>query len=210
MNDELDRVVQRTRQYWFADGLVELSVGGTFIFLGLYFYLQSILPSGSLILFTLQAGFVLLLFGIIFLSRYLVNKFKARLTFPRSGYVSYKRATRNQRILSASVALIIASLNVVLFVTTPLSLSWIPAVTGSIVAVVWLISGVRTGLLRFYLQALISVLLGAALSLLAWETYLSLAVYYSAMGLILIASGGLTLSKYLRQSPPIENETPAG
>jgi hypothetical protein len=210
MNDELDRVVQRTRQYWFADGLVELSVGGTFIILGLYFYLQSILPSGSLILFTLQAGFVLLLFGIIFLSRYLVNKFKARLTFPRSGYVSYKRATRNQRILSASVALIIASLNVVLFVTTPLSLSWIPAVTGSIVAVVWLMSGVRTGLLRFYLQALISVLLGAALSLLAWETYLSLAVYYSTMGLILIASGGLTLSKYLRQSPPIENETPAG
>ena len=77
MNDELEHVVQRTRQYWFSDGLVELSVGGTFIILGLYFYIQSILPSESLVLLAIQAGFVFLLFGVIFLSRYVVNKFKS-------------------------------------------------------------------------------------------------------------------------------------
>jgi len=73
MNDELEHVMQRTRQYWFSDGLVELSVGGTFIILGLYFYIQSILPSESLVLLAIQAGFVFLLFGVIFLSRYVVN-----------------------------------------------------------------------------------------------------------------------------------------
>ncbi|MFC1923666.1 hypothetical protein ACFLY4_10305, partial [Chloroflexota bacterium] len=129
MNDE--HVVQRTRQYWFSDGLVELSVGGTFIILGLYFYIQSILPSGSL---------VLLAIGVIFLSRYVVNKFKSHLTFPRTGYVSYNRATKKQRIVSAGIAIFIAALNIALFLATPLSLNWIPAITGLVVGIIWLIS----------------------------------------------------------------------
>jgi hypothetical protein len=206
MND----VVQRTRQYWFADGLVELSVGSTFLILGLYFYLQSILPSSSPLMFIIQASFVLLLFGIIFLSRYLVKVLKDHMTFPRTGYVSYKRANIKQRILSISVSLIIASLILLMFITTPLSIQWLPAVTGSIVAVMWLISAIRIRLHRFYLQATVSAIMGVALSLLSWEIFFSLAIYYSAMGLILVISGGLTLCRYLRVSPPIETDKQTG
>lgn len=209
MNDELAQVVQRTRQYWFSDGLVELSVGGTFIILGLYFYIQSILPSGSLLLLAIQAGFVFLLFGLIFFVRYLVNKFKSQLTIPRTGYVSYNRATRKQRIVSASIAILIAALNIALFLATPLSLHWIPAVTGLIVGIIWLVSAFRVGLLRFYLQSIFSLLLGVGLSLVRLDTYQSLAIFYTLMGLVLILSGGLTLIKYLRQNPPLEIDSPA-
>jgi hypothetical protein len=209
MNDDLDQVTRRTRQYWFVDGLAELSVGGTFIVLGLYFYLQSILPSGSLVLLTIQSGFVVLLFGVIFLSRYLVKKFKSRLTFPRTGYVSYKRASKKQRIVSASFAIIIASLNIALFLTTPLSLNWIPAITGLIVGIVWLISATRVGLIRLYLQSILSLLLGVGLSLARLETYQSLAIYYTVMGIVLLISGGATLAKYLHQYPTSENDSPA-
>ena len=209
MNDELEHVVQRTRQYWFADGLVELSVGGTFIILALYFYIQSILPSGSLVLLAIQAAFVFLLFGVIFLSRYVVNKSKSHLTFPRTGYVSYNRASKKQRIVSAGTAILIAALNIALFLATPLSLNWIPAITGLIVGFIWLISAFRVGLLRFYLQSILSLLLGVGLSLARFETYQSLAIYYAVMGLVLILSGGLTLINYLRQNPPLENDSPA-
>jgi hypothetical protein len=209
MNDDLNQVSQRTRQYWFIDGLAELSVGGTFIILGLYFYLQSILPSGSLILLTLQVGFVVLLFGVIFLSRYLVNIFKSGLTFPRTGYVSYKRASKKQRIISVSITIIIASLNIALFLSTPLSLNWIPAITGLIVGIVWLILAVRVGLVRFYLQSILSLLLGVGLSLARLETYQSLAIYYAVMGIVLLISGGVTLAKYLRQYPTSEKDSPA-
>ena len=209
MNNDLDQVTRRTRQYWFVDGLAELSVGGTFIILGLYFYLQSILPSGSLVLLTTQLGFVVLLFGVIFLSRYLVKKFKSRLTFPRTGYVSYKRASKKQRIVSASIAIIIASLNIALFLTTPLSLNWIPAITGLIVGIVWLISAIRVGLIRFYLQSILSLLLGVGLSLARLETYQSLAVYYAVVGIVLLISGGATLAKYLHRYPTSENDSPA-
>jgi len=208
MNNDLDQVTRRTRQYWFVDGLAELSVGGTFIVLGLYFYLQSILPSGSLVLLTIQLGFVVLLFGVIFLSRYLVKKFKSRLTFPRTGYVSYKRASKKQRIVSASIAIIIASLNIAVFLSTPLSLNWIPAITGLIVGIVWLISAIRVGLIRFYLQSILSLLLGVGLSLARLGTYQSLAIYYAVMGTVLLISGGVTLAKYLRQFPTSENDSP--
>ena len=209
MNDELELVVQRTRQYWFADGLVELSVGGTFIILGLYFYIQSILPSESLVLLAVQAGFVFLLFGVIFLSRYVVNRFKPHLTFPRTGYVSYNRASKKHRIVSAGIAIFIAALNIALFLTTPLSLNWIPAITGLVVGTIWLISAFRVGLLRFYLQSILSLLMGVGLFLARLETYQSLALYYTVMGLVLILSGGLTLIKYLRQNPPLNNESTA-
>ncbi|MBE9473833.1 MAG: hypothetical protein IMY85_03015 [Chloroflexi bacterium] len=209
MNDDLNQVTRRVRQYWFADGLAELSVGGAFIVLGLYFYLQSTLPSGSLVLLTIQAGFVVLLFGVIFLSRYLVSKFKARLTFPRTGYVSYNRASKKQRIVSAGTAILIVALNLALFLNTPLSLNWIPAITGLIVGIVWLISAIRVGLIRFYLQSILSLLLGVGLSLARLETYQSLAVYYAAMGIVLLISGGVTLAKYLRQYPTSENDSPA-
>jgi len=209
MSDELEHVVQRTRQYWFADGLVELSVGGTFIILALYFYIQSILPSGSLVLLAIQAAFVFLLFGVIFLSRYVVNKSKSHLTIPRTGYVSYNRASKKQRIVSAGTAILIAALNIALFLATPLSLNWIPAMTGLIVGFIWLISAFRVGLLRFYLQSILSLLLGVGLSLARLETYQSLAIYYAVMGLVLILSGGLTLINYLRQNPPLENDSPA-
>jgi len=98
MSDELERVVQRTRQYWFSDGLVELSVGGTFIILGLYFYIQSILPSESFALLAVQVGFVFLLFGVIFLGRFIVNKFKSQLTIPALGMSATIGLTRNKEL----------------------------------------------------------------------------------------------------------------
>lgn len=207
MNDELDHVVKRTRQYWFKDGLVELSMGGIFLFLGLYFFVQSLLPSGSFLLFVLQAGFVLAIIGSIFLGRRLVSKYKSHLTFPRTGYVTYKQASVTQRLISASLALLMSALILGLFLTTTISMNWIPAITGLIVSIVWLISAARVGLVRFYLQSIFSIILGVGLSLVHMETYQSLALYYAVMGFLLILSGGLTLAKYLRQNPPLDSNS---
>ena len=206
MNDNVDQVVQRTRQYWFSDGIVELSVGGLFLILGIYFYLQFVLPANSLLLVGLQVGFVVLLVGGIFLNRYLVNKIKSRLTIPRTGFVSYKRATRKQRLVSFAVVCIIAGINVVLFLTTPLSLNWIPAITGLLVGSLWLISAFRVGLLRFYLESILAYLLGIILSISNLDIYLGLCLFYGILGCILLLSGAWTLVVYINQHPLEEKE----
>jgi hypothetical protein len=207
MNDDLEHVVQRTRQYWFSDGLVELSIGGIFIFLGLYFFIQSILQPGSLASLIMQAGLILAIFGAIFLGRRLVNRFKSRLTYPRTGYVTYPKASRKLRLLIMSLVMVTMAIIVGLFLTSSVTINWVPAITGLIVSIIWLVSAVRVGLVRFYVQSLLSLLLGAGLSLLTLETYQSLAIYYSGVGLVLAISGGLTLFKYLHQSPPLENDS---
>jgi hypothetical protein len=209
MNEDIDQVVRRTRQYWFSDGLVELSIGSLFLILGFYFYLQFTLPTGSLLLIGLQVGFVFLLFGVIFLSRYLVNKIKSHLTIPRTGFVSYKRASRKQQLVSIAIVCIIAGFNIVLFLTTSLSLNWVPAITGLIVGSLWLISAIRVGLLRFYLQSMLAFLLGIILSLSSLDIYLGLALFYGILGCVLVVSGGWTLTTYLRQHPPLEENQQA-
>lgn len=210
MNDDMNQVVKRTRQYWFSDGIVELSIGGLFVILGVYFYLQSILVPGSLALLALQIGFLFVLIGLTFISRFLINKIKTRLTTPRTGYVSYKPASKKQRITSLVIVLLIALANVILFLSTPLSMNWIPTITGVLVGTLWLISAFRVSLLRFYLQATLAFLLGGTLSLANLELYQSLALFYGILGVILSLSGGITLARYLRQNPSFEEEFQAG
>jgi hypothetical protein len=114
-----------------------------------------------------------------------------------------------QRMLSIGLVLFIVTLIVGLFLTTTIAMNWIPAITGVIVSIIWLISTARVGLIRLYVQSLLSLLLGVGLSLASLETYQSLAVYYAVMGLVLILSGELTLIRYLHQNPPLENNSPA-
>jgi hypothetical protein len=112
-------------------------------------------------------------------------------------------------MLSIGLVLFIVTLIVGLFLTTTIAMNWILAITGVIVSIIWLISTARAGLIRLYVQSLLSLLLGVGLSLASLETYQSLAVYYAVMGLVLILSGELTLIRYLRQNPPLENNSPA-
>ena len=206
MNNDIDQVVQRTRQYWFSDGIVELSVGSLFLLLGIYFYLQSTLSPGSLLLISFQIGFTFLLIGGTIISRYLVNKFKSRLTTPRTGYVSYKRTKKKQRIVFIVIICLIAVITAALFLTTPLSMNWVPAFTGLIVGSIWLASALRVGLFRFYLHSILAYLLGVILFLTNLEIYRSLALFYGVLGCVMILSGGFTLTNYLREHPTIEEE----
>jgi hypothetical protein len=206
MKNNSDKVIQRTRQYWFSDGIVELSVGSLFLILAVYFYLQYVLPAGSWLLVGLQIGFVFLLFGGIYLSRSLVDRLKSRLTFQRTGYVSYKRASRRQRLVSTGIVCLVAGINIAIFLATPVSVHWIPAATGLIVGSLWLISALRVGLLRFYLQAILAYLLGISLSISSIEIYYGLAIFYGILGSILLISGAWVLAAYLRHNPALEED----
>ena len=203
MSNNFDQVAQKTRQYWFSDGIVEFSIGSLFFLLGVYFYLQFRLPPESLVLGGFQVGFVFILFGAIYLSRYLVSKLKSRITVPRTGYVSYKRASKKQRILSIVMVAIIAIINAALFLTTPLSANWIPAITGIFLGSIWLLFAFRAGLARLFLQSIAAYLLGVILSFSQLEVYLALAVFYGIFSLVLILSGFWTLAAYLRRHPSI-------
>jgi hypothetical protein len=204
METKLVDVEQRVKRYWYTDGIGELIGGGMFFLLGIYFALQEVLGQNSTVGGILQASFVLLMIGGVFVSRRLINTLKTRLTYPRTGYVEYQvdeRGMRWRRILAGILAFVISALTIV-FVRLFQFFDSVVAVTGLIVALILVILRAKSsGLARFYVLGAVSLVLGLALSLSGLPNGYSLGLFYGLMGVCFFISGGLTLRRYLKENP---------
>lgn len=198
--NEIDKTILRTRQYWYEDGLTEVSFGVACLLLALFFYLQVIAPPESTLATLLNSGMVLVLIGIILLTRYLVNWAKARLTYPRTGFVAYQKSSGKQRWMAGGLAMLIGAIVAAMTINEPASLAWMPAVTGLLIGAAMLYFAYRLGLLRFYLLSLAAILIGPGLSLAGIGNLPGLAWFYALFGLVFLVSGGLTLQSYLKRT----------
>lgn len=214
MQPDLSKVEQRVKRYWYTDGIGELVGGGMLVLLGIYFALQesiqSFLGGNSLIGLILQMGFFLLLFlagG--WMNGQLVNLLKARLTYPRTGYVEYQtgrgRSSKGKWfllvVLSAGIA---AAMN--LLARLFQSFDAMVAMTGLLGAWVFMILHARSsGFTRFYVLAGVSIVLGLVLSVTGLSISHNAGLFYGLMGICVAISGGWTLRRYLQQNPtPVE------
>lgn len=204
MESKLSDVERRVRLYWFTDGLGELIGGGMFILMGIYFGLQEYLGQNSMLGGILQVSLVLVLVGGMYVSRRLINALKARVTYPRTGYVEYQvddRNLRSRRIWVAVLALAISALTMV-FVNLFQFFDAIVAVTGVAVGLILItLRAKASGMARFYVLGAISIVLGLALSISKLPDGYSLGYFYGLMGLSFLLSGGLTLQRYLEENP---------
>ena len=197
---DIDRVMQQTRRYWYEDGFSELGMGGLLLALGLLFGLESITPPGSPLWFVWSFAWPILLIGGSVLVARLVQQLKARYTYPRAGFVSYERQGR-ARLVQLIAVFLVAALIAAGIIT--LSRGWQSltlwfglAFTGAFTYV-----GFRVGLLRYLLLALWSLLAGLALMPYSLTTEQSGALFFGAIGLAMVLSG---LSAWLRfrAAPP--------
>jgi hypothetical protein len=208
MKNDIDRVIQRTHRYWYEDGLNEIATGCMFVLCGLFLFMMYSVPAGSLLAPVLAVGFIILVaFGGSPVSR-AVKAVKNRITYPRTGYVSYRRPGSSGRpyVIGASVGIGLAVLGIILSkVHTPAWLGSMSMVQGLILGAVLLYLGHKLGLARFYVLAFLSALIGVIVALNGFDEALGSAAYFGAMGLVLTASGLFTLRTYLSQTqPPVE------
>ena len=132
-------VEKRVTRYWYSDGIGELIGGVMFILLGLYFAAQEFMGQNSMVSVMLQVSLALLMIGGAFLSRRLVAALKARLTYPRTGYVEYQVNESHmkwRRVWVIAIAFVVSALSMV-FVRTFEILDSIVAVTGVVVGLAW-------------------------------------------------------------------------
>jgi len=202
MNPDFKKLQQRTKRYWYTDGLNEIAFGLICLILSLYFLAQVLLPQDSILSNLLTAGFVLLVLGSALLTRRIVTYVKERLTYPRTGYVSYAKSGTRQRWVTAFLAMVFAALITAFFATHPTSLAWMSAVSGSVFAAVWAVLGYRLGLPRFYFLAGAALILGAIPTLTGMQEILGLATFYGLISLAMFVSGGLALKSYLEHTHP--------
>jgi len=204
MKDETSQIERRVNRYWYSDGIGELIGGGVFFLLAAYFALQQFLGEQSFVGGLLQAGLILALIGVMYIGRRVVNTLKARITYPRTGYVEYRADARNanlRRVLALLTGMAVAALSV--FVANRFNMiDGMVAVTGVLVAIIFMVKqGWISRLGRFFYLSAVSLVSGGILSVSGFPRGYNLGLFYALMGVALALSGGLTLKNYLRENP---------
>jgi hypothetical protein len=202
MNNPINQAANRARRYWYVDGLNEAAFGGLCFLLGVYFQVQDGLRITSLIRQILEAGLVLLIVAMVLLLNKLVNFLKERITYPRSGYVSYRRPNTIRRLATGLLAAAIASVLSAVLMIAPPGLDWMAGLTGLALAAVWLFLAWRFQLSRFLALSLVSLGGGIFLALMQPDGVAGVAAMYFLEGAALLVSGGITFWAYLRKTQP--------
>lgn len=203
VNDDFEKVTQRTKSYWFEDGLSELVVGGLFLLIGLSTLIEGMAGAGTplrrvsgvVALITIAAG--------PWLARPIFRKLKERLTYPRTGYISFRKAkiTPKRRLVSFILTAVIVGMVVGIINLAPeKTLAWLPLFEGVIIGGFLLYLGNRFDLVRFYTMGVLSILLGAGLSIAGIGDLIGMGIFFILIGFALLISSGLMLRIYLNHA----------
>lgn len=205
-DEDIKKITRRSLSYWFEDGLLEIILGGLFLLLGISFLIEGIAEPGTLIRrISGIAGLVLMVVG-AWTARPIIRKLKERITYPRTGYVTYRKSTptRKSRTISYILTLAIVLLVVGIITSAPdKTLDWLPMFEGVIIGGFLLFIGYRTLIYRFYILGTLSVISGTLLSISGIGNLVGMGIYFLILGSSLLLSGGYRLRTYLHQTKSV-------
>ena len=197
MENNLKASQQRAIQYWFADGLVELSGGVIALLLAIYFCVQQILQASK--------GAFALIFLSVFVAAFGIRKlmlwYRERSTYGRTGFVEPKKGWEDRRLLAVEVGFTILLVGFMLYtiVRGIQTVVWMPVIAGVVLAFLFSLAGYRTKLVRFVFLGAFCLLLGGFLAFSGLGDLWGSAVLSLATSLVLFAFGFITRIAYVRQ-----------
>lgn len=210
MKSPLDSIQKRTRRYWYDDGLSELAGGFVISLLALLNLAIAHFSPPEWQALLSAVALPLLVIGGAVIARAWVQRLKERLTYPRTGLVIYPRPKPSRRFQTAGIALGVAVTVALLsnLLGAAQAERLLPALTGLFSALIIVLIGIQVGLVRFYLLAVWQTAIGLLGSWLALPQPYDLALFFGGLGVGFLASGALTLIRYLRNNPlpSTENE----
>jgi MFS family permease len=200
---DIEKIEKRTVQSFYEDGLTEIALGLIFLLLGAYFYATTVVPEGSSLGAILTGLFVLVVVSAGFLVNRFLRFFKRRVTYPRTGYVTFKKkeAGSKRRVATAVVAMIISAGLAALYGMSPSARVLFPAVNGLLFAVAVLLFANKVGLIRFFILAGASAVIGLGIAAAGIGDIKGLSLFYLIFGAAVIVSGFAALIVYLRRNP---------
>ena len=205
--EAITALMQRTRRYWYEDGLWELATGVFFLALALFLAWQAVTPQDSRLWLVFGLGGPVVFIGIPLVAYRLVGRMKARLTYPRTGYVRY-RAEQGKRTRLLQALGMGALMGLV--VSFSLLRGWeirLPLFFGAVSLIVLALTGRSLGLHRFYLLAVWSAVVGIGAALLPVSNLMGGALFWLALSLGFLISGLCTLRRYLSSAPELGEES---
>jgi MFS family permease len=210
---DVEKIEKRTIQSFYDDGLTEIALGVILLILGGYFVAQAAVPAGSTLEDTLTVLFILLIVSAGFLVNRLLRVFKRRITYPRAGYVTFKKKkpSTKRRLATGFVAMIISASIAALYGLSPSFRALYPALNGLLFAVAVLLIASRVGLFRFFALAAFSAVIGVALTAAGIGGFKGISWFYLLFGATVLVSGLAALVLFLRRNPrPAADEAGEG
>jgi len=200
---DIEKIEKRTIQSFYEDGLTEIAMGLIFLILGGYFFATTVVPEGSALGAVLTGLFVLVIISAAFLVNRFLRFFKRRITYPRTGYVTFKKKepSPKRRVATAAVAAIIGAGLAVLYGLSPSVKLLFPAINGLLFAVAVLLFANKVGLLRFYILAAASAVIGFGITAAGVGDTEGISLFYLVFGAAMVVSGAAALIVYLRRFP---------
>jgi len=240
MTDQtIHAIEKRTGRYWLEDGLWDLGFGLVMVTMGLLLTFVPD-PAGSELVsaatavaitpamapalaaalaLAVAAAMMGVMAAAFFLLGWAIKYLKERITYPRAGYVAYRRRTglqRSRRIVIAGFTGAVVSALMAVVASLPAMHDRTPAVAGALLGMVTFYLGIRFGVMRYYGVGFCTILLGLGVSLINTDINSrrgfalgANGIFFIAFGLLWMVCGGLALWAFLRRNRPDENDNPS-
>ncbi len=209
MRDHITEMQKRPIHYWYSDGIWEIHFGLFFVLLGFYYFLLTLIPANSpyqiLALAIGQPAIILLgIFGF----RKTIRYFKERITYPRTGYISYRTKRKNNHLVGMATGLVLGMIFGLIAsqLSSLIGTSWIPAFIGVMLAIILYILAYKSNVIRFYVLAVTSIIIGSIVAFSGIDEWLQSAAFFAGVGFCFVISGLAALIIYMRNSHPVELE----
>lgn len=204
MNEQtVQEARRRAFRYYYEDGLAELSMGFFFVLIAAAMWAYERVVAGTQ--YGLLLALAVLVFGLLgaMLAKRLISLVKERITYPRTGKVTYnERAGNRGRWLVIAAALVLAA-----------ALIWLPGwlsqasfTQGALLTVILLYMGGNVGLPRMQAAALLPAIVGLLAAYYRLGDILGSALVFASLGLLLALLGGWAWVRYLRENPAPDEE----
>jgi hypothetical protein len=195
---------RRPLQYWYEDGIPEIVTAGTFGVFAAWYAAILLLPDGAPVTTILRATFVLVVIGGIFASARVVRHAKRRVTYPRTGFVAYRRSRGHARraiMVAGFILLVLVAFAAVGGTSFGVNISVL--VCGIAAGVGLLVTALRYHVVRLrYVGAGVAAA-GIVSAVLATNDELSFLIFFLAIACLFAVSGSMALRRYLRKTPRV-------
>lgn len=203
MTNLVKEYVKETYRYFYEDGLAEIAVGLLMFVVGSGLFVWQYIASSLFRVVFLVIILPVMIIGGVFLVRQFVHQAKERVTYARTGYVSF----RDGEPASSRLFLLLSVLTLlVALFFLPEIFSRLQFAVGYFSAVFLGYLGIRLGLWRFFVIGFVTFLLGTAVTVLFANEMEGTGVTIAGLGVFTLLSGLLVFYRYLQQHPELEIE----
>jgi hypothetical protein len=197
MNDPLREAEGRLQRYWNVDGLHEIAIAVLLALTALWTWASDLSELPRAWKGAFSSTFPLVLCGGIFIEGRVIKAIRRRLTYPRAGFVEFRKPSRTKQVQAALIGMFVAAaIAASAFARLDLS-RWALALIG--IGMGWMMwqIGTRSNLPRFRMLAAVIATLGVAIAAANWRFELGIVAFFGMAAAALLVSGGVTLWRFL-------------